>query len=652
LTINTTSTTSHIPIIDERLLRAIRMVWTVIVVLNITLLIGGAIQNIDLSLSQYERILPYVEDAESHRGLFRTLFMVPYVIIGLLAYFVGLAIFLRRSNNRAAFILSLLLISGVPNFSSLSLELADVSAIWAILATIPWVMAQASVYIFLFTFPNGYFYPKFSRYLLLLLMGWECFRWRIYLTDETPSNNLFLVTIALWGIGMVAQVLRYRNKSSRIERQQTKWIVFGAAASVLFYFISIFGIQQLPSMTSDITLIYGVSALSNVAFAGMTIFIVSIALAITKRGLWDIDLTINRSLVYGVVIVFLLIMFAAATFLLRVILGEANDALAYAISAVLAGVLFNPARLRAQHFIDRKFYNLRFDLNELQQGQKKAAVKNPGALTGQTLGEYELLGVIGRGGMGEVYRAHHKNGETVAVKILPDVLALGKRFVQRFQREAATTMTLVHPNIVKMYGSGENDGIYYMAMEFIEGEELKAYMRRVRTFSSEDLADIMAGLTAALDYAHAEGCVHRDIKPSNVMLCLNDDKETYRAVLMDFGVAKIQDAQTNLTGTDAVGTIDYMAPEQIEVSNAVDHRADIYALGVTLYEMMTGERPFKGSPAQVLFSHLQQPAPDPYKINGNIPRHIAKAIMKAMAKDPKSRFQSAGELATALQNVD
>jgi serine/threonine-protein kinase len=177
-------------------------------------------------------------------------------------------------------------------------------------------------------------------------------------------------------------------------------------------------------------------------------------------------------------------------------------------------------------------------------------------------------------------------------------------------------------------------------------------MRQSKKFSPEDLNDIMSGLTAALDYAHEKGFVHRDVKPSNVMLCLNEDEETYRAILMDFGVAKIQDAETDLTGTDAVGTIDYMAPEQIEVSHAVDCRADIYALGVTLYEILTGEKPFKGSPAQVLFSHLQQPAPDPRKLNGDIPRHIARAIMKAMAKTPDARFRSAGALAAALQNLD
>jgi serine/threonine-protein kinase len=154
----------------------------------------------------------------------------------------------------------------------------------------------------------------------------------------------------------------------------------------------------------------------------------------------------------------------------------------------------------------------------------------------------------------------------------------------------------------------------------------------------------MHDIGAALDAAHQQGFVHRDLKPGNIMIRPNG-----QAVLMDFGVTKMTDASSSLTGTGALGTIDYMAPEQIMSAKEVDHRADIYALGVMLYEMMTGERPFKGGPAQVMFAHIQQPPPDPRDINAEIPRHIARAIMQAMSKNPEERFQSAGEFAAALQ---
>ena len=131
------------------------------------------------------------------------------------------------------------------------------------------------------------------------------------------------------------------------------------------------------------------------------------------------------------------------------------------------------------------------------------------------------------------------------------------------------------------------------------------------------------------------------------MLRREDPIET---ILMDFGIAKIEDSKTRLTGSGAIGTIDYMAPEQILTAKTVDARADVYALGVIAYEMLTGEQPFKGSVAQILFAHLQQPPPDPRDINDEIPRPIAKAIMQAMAKKPEDRFQSAGEFAAALMS--
>jgi serine/threonine protein kinase len=154
---------------------------------------------------------------------------------------------------------------------------------------------------------------------------------------------------------------------------------------------------------------------------------------------------------------------------------------------------------------------------------------------------------------------------------------------------------------------------------------------------------LMQDVCAALDVAHNQGFIHRDLKPANIMVKPNGE-----AVLMDFGVTKMTDASTSLTGTGAIGTIDYMAPEQIMAAKEVDKRADIYALGVMLYEMVTGEKPFKGSAAQILFAHLQQPPPDP---NDDIQRSIAKVIMQAMSKKPEERFQSASEFFAALQTA-
>ena len=249
--------------------------------------------------------------------------------------------------------------------------------------------------------------------------------------------------------------------------------------------------------------------------------------------------------------------------------------------------------------------------------------------------------------MGEVYKGR-ANGQTVALKILPDDLAQQEQFRQRFAREVQTLTTLHHPNIVRLVDSGASDGVTYLAMEFIEGEELGKKLKAAGALSLDDGRDILKVLVSALDYAHEQGFIHRDVKPSNVMLRRSKDGEAWEGVLMDFGIAKIREAQTGLTQTGAIGTIDYMATEQIMSAKAVDHRADIYALGIMTYEMLTGTCPFKGSPAQVMFAHLQQPAPDPRDLKDDLPSSVAQAILRALAKKPEDRFASAGEFAAAL----
>src|SRR5262249_55537197 len=152
-------------------------------------------------------------------------------------------------------------------------------------------------------------------------------------------------------------------------------------------------------------------------------------------------------------------------------------------------------------------------------------------------------------------------------------------FRQRFQRESQTLTTLHHPHIVKMLGSGVSDGIAYLAMEYIKGDDLSRRLKEEGALPTNVTRDILTGLAAALDYAHEQGFVHRDIKPSNVMLRRSQDGETWEGVLMDFGIAKVREAQSGLTNTGAIGTIEYMAPEQIISAKTVDRRADVYALG-------------------------------------------------------------------------
>lgn len=276
-----------------------------------------------------------------------------------------------------------------------------------------------------------------------------------------------------------------------------------------------------------------------------------------------------------------------------------------------------------------------------------------GGLTGSQIGPYEILGQIARGGMSEVYRGRHTRLERiVAIKILPVSLAGEQDFRERFTREAQGVATLQHPNIVQVYDFGDLQNTYYMVMEFINGRDLGSFMRETGALPLKNSLNILKQIAAALDYAHARGIVHRDIKPSNVMV-ENEPipGSTYaRAVLTDFGIAKLRSGDTGATKTGMLmGTLNYIAPEQIRSSGQVDGRADVYALGVMTYQLLTGKLPFEAeNPGALMLAHLQTIAPDPRLLQPDLPAHTALALLRALEKDPTLRPATAGEFISLL----
>ncbi len=213
------------------------------------------------------------------------------------------------------------------------------------------------------------------------------------------------------------------------------------------------------------------------------------------------------------------------------------------------------------------------------------------------------------------------------------------------EREADALRKLDHPNIVKFYAANFDVQQPFIALEFIDGIDLAGYLKQNRTLSLSETTRIVQKLASALEFCHTQGLVHRDLKPSNVMLRMVGGGQTYEPVLTDFGLAKLTSASTNLTGTGAIGTINYMAPEQIQDAHEVDHRADIYALGAVVYEMLCGQCVFLGTAPQVLFAHISKPAPDPRVLLPDLPPRIAQALARALAKDPEERFQDVNEFA-------
>jgi serine/threonine-protein kinase len=502
-----------------------------------------------------------------------------------------------------------------------------------------------AIYAFALLFPDGRFRP---RWTIGLVAGFGL--WQLFLRVNLSGASRFLLDFVIFlfiAAFIVAARYRYKTFFSATRRQQTKWVLFGMIVMLL--------VMQVIVTTTALLNLYAPREQAVrfflVGYPLSRLILLLLPLTFTfaafRYRLYDINIIINRSLVYGLVTMLLAAVFLGVGLGLQRILGQEQSTTAFAISVIGAGLLFNPARRQAQRVVDRRLYGFRFDLNELHQAQQQPEIKHPGAMTGKIMGDYRLLGVLGRGGMGEVYQGEG-SGRKAAIKILPIDLANQDDYLKRFEREAQTLALFDHPHIVKVYGTGFSEGMYYIIEEFIEGRELSDLIREHGRLSFDEVKAFMDAFAPILDYAHERGLVHRDIKPSNIMLRGQAGSGTFDPVLMDFGIAKIRDVQTQFTGTGAIGTIDYMAPEQITTASEVDHRADIYALGVVVYEMLTGACPFKGNPGQVLFAHLYQPPPDPRHTDEDIPKHVAHAIIKALAKSPQDRFHTAGAFASAL----
>jgi len=268
-------------------------------------------------------------------------------------------------------------------------------------------------------------------------------------------------------------------------------------------------------------------------------------------------------------------------------------------------------------------------------------------LIGRTLGKYKVLEEIGKGGMAIVYKAFDAALQrVVAMKVLLPQLAMDRTLVQRFQREAITAANLRHPNIVTIHDVGTRDGYYYIVMEYLEGPSLQQELRRVGALPLPRVVNLVAQLASALDYAHQQGLVHRDVKPSNIMIGLGD-----RVTLTDFGLVKAA-GSTRLTqdGT-SVGTLAYMAPEQLR-GEEVDYRSDVYSLGVVVYEMLTGKLPFQAATSYEAMRLVlsQKPVP-PSRLRKGLSPQADRVLLRALAKKPEERFRSAGELAVALEQA-
>jgi tRNA A-37 threonylcarbamoyl transferase component Bud32 len=638
-------------------LKIARTLWLGMAVYTVFLFLAGVKNSFEIGL----RLLPESQAALAAAGLSLKFPAYAFVIIDSLTVLffgvVALVLVWRRGDEVATLVVaSMLLFTGALYTG----PTANANLPYFLLAILPGMAETMQVW-FVFLFPDGRPLPRWMWWVLIPLPIWRVGIWFLdyvpkYKAEFRTAENYSHTAQQAWDIGLfilllvfgiAAQVYRYRKLSTAVQRQQTKWVLFGTMITVLFVgtYVIVFNVLGYGESSSLIV------SLAARVFRQISLMIVpaTMAIAVLRYRLWDIDFAINRSLVYSALTVILVILFALTLRVVSVLAQDLNTAPLFAVvvSAIIFGLLYRPLYRNLQKFIDRNFYHIYIDY----QKSRRATVPlfEPGAFPSAHFHEYNGLEVAGRGGMAEVYKATHPRlNRVVAIKLMREAIQDDPLMRLYFEREARALRDLDHPNVIRVLDVGKVDNRPYIVMEFIDGPILSELLKNGR-LERETILTFLKPIASALDYLHARDIIHRDVKPGNIMI---DREDMFaRPVLTDFGLAKVL-GDTSLVSQSAVaGTFAYIAPEQIEARRDIDGRADIYALGVMTYQLLTGELPFQHEhQGALLIAHMLHAPPDAREKNSALSEGAAKAIQTAMAKKPQERYTTASEFITALEN--
>jgi hypothetical protein len=671
--------------LPDRWRNPVRLIWLAFVGLTVALFVMG----IPISYAKALRLTPALRGWLAASSL--PLDFPANALIGLdiatFAFFTAMALLLfwRKSEDWIALLVALLFVTTAGIYSS-PINDAPVP-LW--LAALPIGLGEMVQAAFVYLFPDGRFVPKWSRWLLLPMLIWRPAMWIItylplykeaypaltaqtygFVQQDPIDIGLFLACML---IGVGGQVYRYRRLSTPEQRQQAKWVLYGVSLTVIVVGVWVLAFNVFQLGPTDSFIAY----LSVRVFRQLALAIVPVvfAISILRYRLWDIDFVINRSLVYGALALVLAAAFGGVLLatrpLILLLAGDRFTGAGIVVAAMVAGSLYRPLLARLRRFVDRRFYGIQMDYERALQAYASREYRvyaTPGDRA--AFGKFNDLVPLGKGGMGEVYMAQHPAlKKTVAIKLLPPRLLDDQDARARFLREAEMLAALNHPHIIKIHEHGQIDNQPYIVMDYIDGKPLDVIIEKRGGLPLNEAMGIVKAIAAALDYAHAQGIVHRDIKPGNIMISslplqgenptptlpLQGEGANRRfvgggVILMDFGIAKSQDSQSGqITGAGIMGTLDYIAPEQISRAAQVDARADVYSFGVMAYQMFTGQLPFRyNNPGALVLAHLNQPAPDPRRLTPELPEDTAVAVMQAMSKKPEYRYRSAGAMVAAM----
>jgi predicted Ser/Thr protein kinase len=520
---------------------------------------------------------------------------------------------------------------------------------WRLVAAIIYIALPLAAFSMLALFPSGRPVPRWALPLVPVAVAPFVVQAAVMFEQRAYSVQLAALFFPACAAFMAMQWHRYRKHATVRERFQIKWLCYAGAGFTVIQAVAVIAVIPLLADRDSTAFPFFRILFELLIASSYLIGLMSLMFSGARYRLWDVDRVINRTVVYAVLSLLLLAASAVAFFGLRgVFAGTLPPVASMLISLAIIVALAAPLRRRVSRWIDRRFYGIGLDYEALATKAVRAAALPTNATA---FASYDELVLLGRGGMGAVYRAHHADfGVPVALKVMSPQLAGDADAQARFRRESQILEDLQHPHVVPFLASGHDAGLAFIAMQYIDGEDLGALVRRRGPLTRDEAAVLVGHVAAALDLAHARGVVHRDIKPANIFVEGAADAAiaARRALVMDFGVAHLAD-DPRAPDASLVGSLPYIAPEQIHDADAVDARADVYALGATAYELVTGRPPFVESTALgLVLAHLHRPPLDPRVYAPELPAGAAHAILKALAKDPAQRHATAGAFAAAL----